>query len=296
MQHGRQTGTANGPAIRECMGQDSSPEHADYAGQPNLFDGLIAGAPANWWTHLLLSEAYIGEQVRPVNSSRWISTDLWSAVAAEVLRQCDTLDGVADGVLQNPKNCQFRPEAMACLQGATDTSACLNSDQIAAIKKIYSPWTDSQQNLMFPGFNYGTETYHPRGLFGTTPFLYAQGILQLMGLVNATNPYNASAITVDTLKLADQLDPGRFNATSPDLRAYLARGGKIIHYHGLADRLIVRKSRNPFTWVLLITLTVQRTTASTTTIQSFNFLGRTRRTLRWTTSTDSSRFQEWISE
>lgn len=136
---------------------------------------------------------------------------------------------MADGVLQDPKACAFRPEAMSCKQGATDTSACLNPAQIAVIKKIYSPWTDSLQNLMFPGLNYGTENSNPSGLFGVNPFIYAMGELMLMGLVsvtriiscfdtadehvlsNDTNPYNASAITVDTVKLADQLDPGRFN-------------------------------------------------------------------------------------
>ena len=105
---------------------------------PEDYDGIIAGSPANFWDQLMTWEATSRVPLLPVNSSNFISADLWTSVYTEVLRQCDEpLDGVKDGVIQDPRLCNFRPEAIACRPGATNTSACLNAGQISALKSIY---------------------------------------------------------------------------------------------------------------------------------------------------------------
>jgi hypothetical protein len=79
--------------------------------------------------------------VQPVNGSTWLDADHWSLVHDEVLRQCDALDGVTDGIINDPRRCFFRPETLAC-RPAQNTSACLTGPQIGALKEIYSDWRD----------------------------------------------------------------------------------------------------------------------------------------------------------
>lgn len=67
-------------------------------------------------------------------------------MCAEILKQCDSaIDGVDDGVIENPNLCRFRPEVLACRPGAKNTTACLNEDQLAAVKKIYSDYQETDQ-------------------------------------------------------------------------------------------------------------------------------------------------------
>ena len=77
---------------------------------PNDFDGIVAGDPANNWTH-----HYIGGHLwtaLAVDGDGYLPPEKVQILADAVNAQCDALDGVKDGVLNDPRRCNFRPETL----------------------------------------------------------------------------------------------------------------------------------------------------------------------------------------
>ncbi|KAG6853873.1 hypothetical protein C0991_000480 [Blastosporella zonata] len=90
---------------------------------PEDFDGIVAGAPATDWNHLLGWSAMLARYIGMPHASTspsFISPALWNVIAAEILKQCDALDGVEDGIITEPDACEFRPEAILCAGGTTE--------------------------------------------------------------------------------------------------------------------------------------------------------------------------------
>ena len=75
---------------------------------PADYDGIIAGAPANFWTHLLAA-AVFDTQATLADPGSYIPARKLPAIQAAVLSACDALDGVKDGVIENPAQCHFEP-------------------------------------------------------------------------------------------------------------------------------------------------------------------------------------------
>jgi feruloyl esterase len=81
---------------------------------PDDFDGIIAGAPAWWTTHLQLWNMIVGIWNAPANSLHYIPESMFDFLADEVIKQCDPRDGVKDGIIMDPAGFQFRLEAIQC--------------------------------------------------------------------------------------------------------------------------------------------------------------------------------------
>ena len=215
---------------------------------PELFDGIIAGAPVlnqtgNGMLHLLWSaRANVGPDGKPI-----FSTAKLALVRERVMATCDRLDGVADGVLQDPRACGFKPESMACPAGVTQGETCLNALEIAALKKLYDGASNSSGRLNIAGgggLALGSEyTWSPvfvndagrHGLIIDSPSLIQQ-ILQFK--VFYIDPGASASIMDfdferDVPRLA--LTEAFYNAQNPDLRRFKARGGKLLMYHGWDD-------------------------------------------------------------
>lgn len=104
---------------------------------PSEYDGIIAGNPAADFHRLVASSLYYSYQTGPPTSPTWLSLEQWQAVNAEVLAQCDTIDGVADNVLEDPLKCHPRFENMLCGRLETwATQKCLTPAQVDAVEKI----------------------------------------------------------------------------------------------------------------------------------------------------------------
>src|SRR6516165_9726040 len=103
---------------------------------PNDFDGVIAGAQANPRTGLALMQAHIAHAALKDPASR-IPPAKFPMIHEAVLKACDALDGLKDGLLQDPSKCKFDPKVLEC-KGA-DAADCLTADQVAAARKMYEP-------------------------------------------------------------------------------------------------------------------------------------------------------------
>ncbi len=126
-------------------GREALVEAQRYAAD---FDGIVAGDPAigaviagfNWNQEHLTADA-----------NNYLPTDKLALVDAEVLKSCDTADGVADGLIQDPRMCSFDPARLLCSSG--DSSDCLTSGQVASLKAVYSGATKRDGRTIYPGLS-----------------------------------------------------------------------------------------------------------------------------------------------
>ena len=223
---------------------------------PEDFDGVLAGAPAWWTTHLQTWSVAIGLWNLPINGSNHIPSSLFPVISDEVFKQCDPQDGLVDGIISDPVGCNFVPEMLLCNPG-TNTSDCLTAPQIKTLYKIYSDWIDVNNTFVFPHFEYGSEAQYGALVdtdSGVPSEIGTSWVLNF--LLNSTDTnYNwASNFDYSTVQLADALNPGHANADDFDLAPFAARGGKLIHYHGLSDGLIATGSSIYFYKQVLSTL------------------------------------------
>ncbi len=206
---------------------------------PNDYDGLIAGAPANYFTHILTGFAF-NLQATLSDPASYIPATKLKAIEAAALAGCDTRDGVTDGVLDDPTRCNFDPSVLLC-KGA-ESDACLTEKQLIALQKIYSGPRDSKGQQIVPGFLPGGET----GPGGWSAWITGGGQNRGLQYFFATQTfanmiYNNPAWDFKTFdldkdnKLADEKLATSLNATDPNLKAFKARGGKLILYHGWSD-------------------------------------------------------------
>lgn len=208
---------------------------------PGDYDGIIAGAPANFWTHLL-TEVIWDSQAASGNPS-YIPAAKLPAVHDAVLAACDAQDGAKDGILNDPRQCHFRPEALLCR--GPDTDACLSQPQITTLRKFYSGPTDRNGRQIFPGHMPGGELglggwslwitgSAPETSFG---FLFGTHFFEDMVFNNPAWDFRTFKFDAD-VQLTDKKMARVLNATDPNLTAFQARGGKLILYHGWADPAI----------------------------------------------------------
>jgi len=209
---------------------------------PADYDGILAGAPANFWTHLL-TKALADAQATTLDPASYIPASKLPAIARAVNAACDAQDGVADGVLNDPRQCKFNPASLICKAG--DSSECLTAPQIATLKKLYKGPRDTKGTLIFPGYLPGAEE-GPGGwelwITGLAPgksllFAFANGYFS--NFVYEKADWNYREITVEQgLKAAEEKNTKTLNAIEPDLSAFKTRGGKLILYHGWNDAAI----------------------------------------------------------
>ena len=102
---------------------------------PEDFAGIIAGSPANFWSHLFTGFIW-NEQALLKDPASSIPPGKLPAIQKAALAACDSLDGVQDGLIEDPRTCHFDPQVMLC-KGA-DSQDCLTAPQILALKKIYA--------------------------------------------------------------------------------------------------------------------------------------------------------------
>ena len=86
---------------------------------PDDYDGIISGAPANQWTHLL-GLAVSNMQATAGNAAAYIRQAKLPAIQAAALAACDKLDAVEDGVVENPAACHFDPATLLCTGAEND--------------------------------------------------------------------------------------------------------------------------------------------------------------------------------
>jgi feruloyl esterase len=198
---------------------------------PTAFNGIIVGDPA--MRTGLSSLAIAGwiptafNQIAPRDANgkpiitEAITVDDRKLLLDALMKQCDALDGLADGLISDPLACHFDPESLACKPG--QTVSCLAPEKAAAIKKALGGVKTSEGVQVYPGFLYDS------GIAATTGI---RGIL-VPGPGIFGPPPTTTEIDVDTEAIKN-IQP-LVDSTSTNLSTFAVDGGKLIFYHGDSD-------------------------------------------------------------
>jgi feruloyl esterase len=200
---------------------------------PDDFDAVLAGAPANYQTHLHAWDLSVAIPTLLDPASAVPASNL-AMLNQAVLDACDTRDGVKDGLLNEPRACRFDVATLLC-KGA-DAATCLTAPQLESVKRMYAPARTKSGDTIFPGKDPGSETGWNVISGGPQPPAVSVGSFQV-----AYNDLNWNWKTFDLerdLKLVDEKVGSIVNAVNPDLSAFKARGGKLLMYHGWNDTAI----------------------------------------------------------
>jgi feruloyl esterase len=93
----------------------------------------------------------------------------------EILNPCDAIDGAIDGIVEDPMLCQFRPEALLCPAGTTNSTAasCLTRSQVLAVREVVTDYYGVDGQLIYPRMQPGSEetaqyVYYTTGAFSAS--------------------------------------------------------------------------------------------------------------------------------
>jgi feruloyl esterase len=145
--------------------------------------------------------------------------------------RCDALDGVKDGVIENPQQCTFDPAVTLCKSG--DGADCLTAPQVEAAKKIYAGASHaSTHQPLYPGLEPGSETGWNMSV-AARPVNYAEDFFKYIVYNDAG--WDPKSLNYDSdVVAADKVKTG-LDATNADLSKFVGHGGKLLIYHGWSD-------------------------------------------------------------
>ena len=223
---------------------------------PHDFEGIVAMAPAFNWTHELGARWIRNAQLMYPDPTQIkepvIDSTALKLIGDAVINKCDALDGIKDGILNDPRQCDFDVASLAC--GQATSSDCLSQEQVKVAKAIYADFEVGGQIMHgtplgaeLPGTPIGWELWHTGGYkpgevldfhegadSGAYPepvapngaWAFATGIFKYF-LYNDADwsyaGYDFKYFSEKAARVARTL-----NADNPDLSAFRARGGKLI--------------------------------------------------------------------
>ena len=205
---------------------------------PELFDGIVSGAPSMFYPDLLMWLLWTGKTLTPSApfGPPSISDAKRAAITQRVLQVCDANDGLVDGQITNPRTCKFDIDTMGPSGDGT-----LTTDEVTVVKRMYGgthrDWNDLDSEQRYTGAKHGSEAdwsplFADNGGYG--PFIghYVYSLL--------TPPYDwRRDINWDNVydHAKEVLTPVTA-APSPDIRRFTRRGGKLIQMHGWNDSVV----------------------------------------------------------
>lgn len=219
---------------------------------PEDFDGLIVNAP--WVSQTGFTIGALWNQKAVTGAG--LTAEKLALVADKVMEKCDAIDGLEDGLIDDPRQCRFDPkkDVAACSAG-TDGASCLTPAQAEAIAKIYSG-PQSKGKPIFPGFMPGSEAAvaSARGgapvsawmnfIVPATPqarpadFNLADNTMRYLVFTPPRPDYDSGTFDFDRdTHLLDAWSK-QVDAKSTDLSKFRARGGKLLMTYGWADQVL----------------------------------------------------------
>ena len=198
------------------------------------YDGIIAGAPGNDRIRLIIGFLWSWAAMHTSSGERLLSAVQLSNLTRAAVARCDAADGLEDGLIDDPRRCEFDPGVMACKGSANDS--CLTQEQIAAVRKVYAGVKNPRTGVqLFPGWARGSEAgwgsyiLDPKepvrlGLFRDLTFGDP-------GWDWRTFDWDRDLVFVET-------QVPQLSAASVDLERFRARGGRLLMYTGWADPVV----------------------------------------------------------
>ncbi|TLS25623.1 hypothetical protein PpBr36_07961 [Pyricularia pennisetigena] len=240
----------------------AEPAHSYYAGcstggrqgftsallYPDDFDGVLLGAAAVDWLHIVASKAVLAQRLGwpDLTSPRYIPPSSWRAIEAAMRSHLDPLDGVVDGIIDEPHSLDFDFALLGCASPTPllNATLCLTDVQVDAIRSVYQPVQSSAGRDVLPSFDYGSTTdvfsrnQSPAGVANLT---YRVLDDYWRGAIYNDSTWASQQFNLSQMDFAVQLNPGLINyagGVTHDLSKFRGRGGKLLAYHGTTDETV----------------------------------------------------------
>jgi len=220
---------------------------------PADYDGVVANAPWVSQTGYTIGAMWNQKAV----TAAPLSAAKLTLLSDKVLARCDAIDGVKDGLIDDPRKCDFdaHRDVPAC-PADTDGADCLTVAQADAVMHIYSgPWGSGKP--LFPGYMPGSEAPVANGPGGQPPrsawlnfivpsqpggksadFNLAENTMRYLVHVPPQPDYDYTTFNFD--RDASMLDAWahKVDATDTDLARFRGHGGKLLMTYGWADQVL----------------------------------------------------------
>lgn len=204
---------------------------------PSDFDGIISGAASADFQNLQSWSARFIQLTGTPGDATFLTKDQWILVQSQIELECDAaLDGVADGIIEDPTICNFNASALNC--NVKDDTRCLSDTQVNTVENVFTPLYNSDGQVLYPALLPGSQV---------DAFALGQLSGNIQGIARdfyRGGVYNNSNFDVTTVGQADyrnalNLDArhGYPSSFSGDLSGFRYVGGKLLMYHGMADPL-----------------------------------------------------------
>ena len=205
-----------------------------------LFDGFLVGSPAMNWNRFQTAELWPPVAVKELVGPAGVSPAKSNAANAAAIAACDANDGVMDGLINEPRRCTFDARSLICTGGPSDPATCLTPAEADAINRIWDGPRNTDGARLWGGLTMGTSfgILLPGGVNASgLPLPYEQD------WVHQDPSWDWRTLTFDNfadeLRLSDEKFQATASTDNPNLDTIRSHGGKIIHYHGISDPLIV---------------------------------------------------------
>ncbi len=204
---------------------------------PEDYDGVIAGAPARRYLEVLTQLLWYHQAVHGTGGAPKLESKL-GLVHDAIIKKCDRLDGVMDGIMENPLRCRFDPSELKCKK--SEDASCLTRNEVDAFRKIYGGPRLSSGKQISSGPALGSEgPANNWSAWVTTDqtAVFGQEFYRWM-------VFDDPGWKVESFNLDRDYPVGReriapiVNVDSSDLGAFARRGGKLILYQGWDDPII----------------------------------------------------------
>jgi hypothetical protein len=198
-------------------------------------DGILANAPAMYWTRFQTAQMWGQIVMKDLVGTPIAAAKLTQATASAVAA-CDAADGVVDGVIDEPRTCEFSAKANICGAATAPASNCLTAAEADAIDRIWDGPRNANGKKIWFGLDRGTNL---SGLNGTNPFFL--GVTQFHWDMHDRN-FDWKTVTTGTY--AEVAQSGSRNIadvtdTFGDLDTFRRSGGKLLTFVGANDQLIM---------------------------------------------------------
>jgi feruloyl esterase len=196
---------------------------------PEDFDGIVAGDPAYYLTHLQAGSEYLSWVALKdgTDAPAFIPPAKYAALHRAALDACDAKDGVKDDAIEDPTRCSFDPASIQCK--GSDNASCLTAPQVETARRIYAGAKFADGTQIYSGFEPGSELVWNAMIAGPEPLFINNGFFKFMAFENPDWDFHTFDIDLDTRKIDARLGPV-INTTQTDLKAFKTRGGKLLMY------------------------------------------------------------------
>jgi feruloyl esterase len=199
---------------------------------PDDYDGIIAGAPAISQTRLVTWSTYVGHAA--LKEPRYmIPPSKYPMIHRAVVNACDAVDGLKDGLIDDPRSCRFDFKTIECKAG--DSASCLTTAQVETAQILTNPVLHpTTRETIYPGLAMGTELGWALRIGGPTPQFFGPEYFKYVFYKDPNWDWRTFDLEA-AVAMTDRADYRMLNATDPDLRRFQQRGGKLLLYHGWSD-------------------------------------------------------------